>query len=40
MRSIFENEQKLLDGIMGVLDRIARDELESVFEEWVTGLGV
>jgi hypothetical protein len=33
MRSVFENEQELLDGIMKVLDRIARGELESVFEE-------
>jgi hypothetical protein len=31
--SVFENEQELLDGIMRVLDRITRDELESVFEE-------
>jgi histone-lysine N-methyltransferase SETMAR len=33
MGSIFENEQELLDGIMRVLDRTARDELESVSEE-------
>jgi hypothetical protein len=38
--SAFENEQELLDGIMMVLDRITRDELESVFEEWVTRLDV
>jgi hypothetical protein len=35
-RSVFENEYELLDGIMRVLDRITRDGLESVFEEWVT----
>jgi hypothetical protein len=33
MGSVFENEQELLDGIMKILDRITRDELESVFEE-------
>jgi hypothetical protein len=38
MRSVFENEQRLLDGIMKVLDRITRDELESVFEEWAARL--
>jgi hypothetical protein len=31
--SVFENEQELLDRIIGVLDRITHDELESVFEE-------
>jgi hypothetical protein len=36
--SVFENEQELLDGIMRVPDRIARDELESVCEEWVARL--
>jgi hypothetical protein len=40
MRSVFENEQELLDGIMRVLDRITGDELESVFEEWVARLDV
>jgi hypothetical protein len=40
MGSVFENELGLLDGIMRVLDRITRDELESVFEEWVAGLDV
>jgi hypothetical protein len=40
MRSVFENEQELLDGIMGVLHRITHDELESVFEEWVARLDV
>jgi hypothetical protein len=40
MRSVFENEQELLDRIMRVLDRIRRDELESVFEEWAARLDV
>jgi hypothetical protein len=33
MRSVFGNEQELLDDIKRVLHRITRDELESVFEE-------
>jgi hypothetical protein len=33
MRSVFENEQEFLDGIMRVLDRIMSDEHESVFKE-------
>jgi hypothetical protein len=40
MGSVFENEQELLDTIMRVLNRIMRDELESVFEEWVARLDV
>jgi hypothetical protein len=40
MGPVFENEQELLDGIMRVLDRIRRDELESVFEELVARLDV
>jgi hypothetical protein len=40
VRSVFENEQELLDDIMRVLDRITRNELESVFEEWVARLYV
>jgi hypothetical protein len=40
MRSVFENEQELLDGVMRILDRIRRDELESIFEEWVARLDV
>jgi hypothetical protein len=40
MRSVFENEHELFDGIMRVLHRIARDELESVFDEWVARLDV
>jgi hypothetical protein len=31
MRSVFENEQELMDGIMRILDRVTPDELESVF---------
>jgi hypothetical protein len=38
--SVFEDEQELLDGIMRLLDRITRDELESIFEEWVARLDV
>jgi hypothetical protein len=40
MRSVFENEQELSDGIMRVLDRITCDELESFSEEWVARLNV
>jgi hypothetical protein len=40
IRSVFENEQELLNGVMRVLDKITRDELESVFEEWVARLYV
>jgi histone-lysine N-methyltransferase SETMAR len=40
MRSVFENKQGFLDGIMRVLDRIMHDEFESVFEEWVARLDV
>jgi hypothetical protein len=38
MASAFENDEELLGGIMRVLDRIPRGELESVFEEWVARL--
>jgi hypothetical protein len=34
----FEDEHELLDGMMEVLNGITRDELESVFEEWVARL--
>jgi histone-lysine N-methyltransferase SETMAR len=34
----FEDEQELLDGVMGILNGITRDELESVFEEWLARL--
>jgi hypothetical protein len=37
-RSVLESEQELLDGIMRILDRITRDEFESVFEEWAARL--
>jgi hypothetical protein len=40
MWSVFGNKQELLDGIMRGLDRITRDELESVFGEWVARLDV
>jgi hypothetical protein len=40
MRSAFENEQELLDGIMRVLDKITHGELEPVFDEWVARLDV
>jgi hypothetical protein len=40
MGSVFENEQELLDGVTRILDGITRDELESVFEEWVARLDV
>jgi hypothetical protein len=40
MPSVFENGQELLDGTVRVLDRITRDELESVFNEWVARLEV
>jgi hypothetical protein len=40
MGSVFANEQELLDGVTRVLDGITRDELESVFEEWVARLDV
>jgi hypothetical protein len=40
MRSAFENEQELLDGIMRFLDRVTRDEVESIFKEWVERLDV
>jgi histone-lysine N-methyltransferase SETMAR len=34
----FEDEHELLDSVMELLNRIARDELESLFEEWVARL--
>jgi hypothetical protein len=34
----FEDERELLDAVMGVLNGITRDELESVFKEWVARL--
>jgi hypothetical protein len=40
MRSVFENEHELLIGIMRALDKITRDELESVLDEWVARLDV
>jgi hypothetical protein len=38
MGSVFENEQELSDAVARVPDGITRDELESVFEEWVARL--
>jgi hypothetical protein len=40
MGSVSENKQRLLDGVMKILDRMLRDEGESVFEEWVVRLDV
>jgi hypothetical protein len=40
MRSAFENEQEISDGIIRVSDVITCDDLESVFEEWVARLDV
>jgi hypothetical protein len=40
MELVFENEHEVSDGILKVLDRTTRDELESVFEEWVARLEV
>jgi hypothetical protein len=40
MRSVFENEQELLDGIKRVLDKVKCDELESIFEERAARLDV
>jgi iron only hydrogenase large subunit-like protein len=34
----FEDKHERLDGVMEVLNGITRDELESVFEEWVARL--
>jgi hypothetical protein len=34
----FEDERQLLDAVIGVLNDITGDELESVFEEWVARL--
>jgi histone-lysine N-methyltransferase SETMAR len=36
--AVFEDEHELLDGVMEVLNGIMREELESVFEEWVARL--
>jgi hypothetical protein len=34
----FESEQELLDGVLGVVNAISREELEGVFEEWLSRL--
>jgi hypothetical protein len=36
----FEDKHKLLDNVIGVLNGITHDELESIFEEWVARLNV
>jgi hypothetical protein len=32
----FESEQSLLDGVLGVINTISREELEGVFEDWLS----
>jgi histone-lysine N-methyltransferase SETMAR len=34
----FESEQELLDGVLGIVNTISREELECVFEEWLSRL--
>jgi hypothetical protein len=36
--SEFESEQSLLDGVIGVIHTISREELEAFFEDWVSRL--
>jgi hypothetical protein len=36
MGSEFRSEQQLLDGMLGVINAISREELELVFEEWLS----
>jgi histone-lysine N-methyltransferase SETMAR len=36
--SEFESEQTLLDGVLGVISTISREELEAVFEDWLSRL--
>jgi hypothetical protein len=38
MRSKFENEQELLDGVLGVVNAISRDAFGGVFEAWLSRL--
>jgi hypothetical protein len=38
MGSEFESEQSLLDGVLGVSSIISREELEAVFEDWLSRL--
>jgi hypothetical protein len=38
MGSEFESEQELLDGVLGIVNAISREELEGVFEEWLSRL--
>jgi histone-lysine N-methyltransferase SETMAR len=38
MGAAFRSEQSLLDGVLGVVNAISREELESVFEAWLSRL--
>jgi hypothetical protein len=38
MRSEFESERSLLDGVLGVINTISREELEALFEDWLSRL--
>jgi hypothetical protein len=38
MGSELESEQSLLDGVLGVVNAISREELEAVFEKWLSRL--
>jgi hypothetical protein len=38
MGAAFDSEQSLLDGVLGVVNAISREELESVFEPWLSRL--
>jgi hypothetical protein len=38
MGAVFASEQELLDGVLGVIHTISREELESVFEDWLSRL--
>jgi hypothetical protein len=38
MGSAFEGEQSLLDGVLDVISTISREELEPVFEDWLSRL--
>jgi hypothetical protein len=38
MGSDFESQQSLLDGVVGVINTISREELEAAFEDWLSRL--
>jgi hypothetical protein len=38
MGSEVESEQSLLDGVLGVMNAISREELKAVFEDWLSRL--